>query len=256
MSGEARGASWRVWGTGILVGVLLVAGASTIGATTASKLIQACVNRNNGELRIVASSRSCRNSEVLLSWNQQGPAGPAGPQGKTGPAGPAGAQGATGPAGSQGATGPQGEPGPQGLPGVEGPAGPTGSQGELGLAGPQGESGPQGIQGEKGDPGPAGPQGEPGPAGPQGPAGTGGTAVSFYTRTSQTVSVPRNTTDYERSIACLTGDVVVGGGFSTNNNIAVYKSAPNDANGWSVLFKNPTSTLYGASVYVICADMP
>lgn len=232
MSGEAGGASWRVWGTGILVGILLLAGVSTIGATTASILIQACVNRNNGELRIVVSSRSCRNSEVRLSWNQQGPTGPAGP------------------------AGPQGEIGPQGLPGVEGPAGPTGPQGEKGDVGSQGEPGPAGLQGEPGPQGIQGEQGEPGPAGPQGPAGTGGIALSFYTRASQTVSVPGNTTDYERSIACLTGDVVVGGGFSTNNNIAVYRSAPDDANGWSVLFKNPTTTLYGASVYVICADMP
>lgn len=297
MSGGGHGMPWRAWGAGILVGVLVLVGGSTISATTASKLIQACVNRSNGGLRIVATSKSCRHSEVLLSWNQQGPAGPAGkpgpagPQGKTGPAGrrglpgAAGAQGATGPAGSQGEigpagpqgeigpagpqgeigpqglTGPQGEIGSQGLTGPEGPAGAQGEkgdvgpQGEPGPAGPQGEQGPQGIQGEKGDPGAVGPAGPTGPAGPQGPAGTGGAALSFYTRQSQTSSVPRNMTDYERSISCLTGDVVVGGGFSTNNNVEVYRSAPNTTNGWSVLFKNPTDTPYGASVYVTCADL-
>ncbi len=80
--------------------------------------------------------------------------------------------------------------------------------------------------------------------------------MSFYKHQVTSISVPKNTTDYERSISCNAGDVVVGGGFSTNNNVEVYRSAPKDPNGWSVLFKNPTNTLYGASVYVICADMP
>jgi hypothetical protein len=80
--------------------------------------------------------------------------------------------------------------------------------------------------------------------------------MTFYTRQTQTASVPKNTTDHSRTISCLEGDVVVGGGFSTNNNIEVYASRPEGTTGWSVLFKNPTSTLYGASVYVICADMP
>ncbi|HLM60358.1 MAG TPA: hypothetical protein VK308_06125 [Pyrinomonadaceae bacterium] len=83
-----------------------------------------------------------------------------------------------------------------------------------------------------------------------------GAQPNFYTRTLTNISVPRNTTDYERNISCLDADRAIGGGFSTNNNIEVYRSAPNAAStGWSVLFKNPTSTLYGASIYVICADL-
>jgi len=82
-----------------------------------------------------------------------------------------------------------------------------------------------------------------------------GVTPRFYTRSLPNVSVPRNTVDYERSISCLEGDVPIGGGFSTNNNIKVYRSAPNNTNGWSVLFANPTSTLYGASVYIVCVDI-
>jgi thiamine biosynthesis lipoprotein ApbE len=86
--------------------------------------------------------------------------------------------------------------------------------------------------------------------------------VIFYTRQVQNFSVPRNTTDYQRTISCLDGDIAVSGGFSTNNNVEVYRSAPiinaqtGKPNGWSVLFKNPTSTLYGASISVTCQDVP
>lgn len=83
-----------------------------------------------------------------------------------------------------------------------------------------------------------------------------GATPAFYTRSTTTFSVPRNTVDFQRSINCLTGDIAIGGGFSTNNNIKVYRSAPTaDSTGWDVLFANPTNTLYGASIYVTCVDL-
>jgi len=111
--------------------------------------IYACYQRNSGELRKVNSPVDCRNSEVAVAWNIQGPPGPIGP---TGPAGPRGATGPVGPAGPQGATGPVGPAGPQG---TTGPVGPAGPQGDPGLQGPRGFVGPQGPHG------PAGPEGGP-----------------------------------------------------------------------------------------------
>jgi hypothetical protein len=58
-----------------------------------------------------------------MSWNAQGPAGPAGPQGDPGPAGPQGDPGPAGPQGDPGPAGPQGDPGPAGAQGDPGPAG-------------------------------------------------------------------------------------------------------------------------------------
>src|SRR5690606_28194327 len=61
----------------------------------------------------------CFGSLEEISWNERGPAGPAGPQGEQGPAGP---QGEPGPAG------------PQGHPGLQGEQGPVGPQGPAGAA--------------------------------------------------------------------------------------------------------------------------
>src|ERR1039457_4920751 len=54
---------------------------------------------------------SCPKGTTAISWNEQGPAGPAGAKGPAGPAG------ATGPAGSPGAAGPSGPAGAVSPPG-------------------------------------------------------------------------------------------------------------------------------------------
>jgi hypothetical protein len=82
-----------------------------------------------------------------------------------------------------------------------------------------------------------------------------GAAPSFYTRQSPTQSVPGNAVDHIRNISCFTGDMAIGGGFSTNNNIKVYKSAPLDSDTWEVVVSNPTNQLFGLSVFVVCADL-
>src|SRR5262245_52067008 len=56
--------------------------------------IYACVTKNTGAVRIVATVGSCKNGESPLSWNIQGPIGPQGLPGQKGDTG------ATGPAGS------------------------------------------------------------------------------------------------------------------------------------------------------------
>lgn len=137
-----------------------------------------CYQKITGATRVIDASRQvCRPMETMITWNeagQPGPAGPPGVQGEAGATGPQGEQGLAGPAGPQGPQGESGPTGPQGAQGeqgVPGPAGPQGPQGESGPAGPQGA---QGAQGEQGMPGPAGPPGAQGEAGATGPQGVQG----------------------------------------------------------------------------------
>ena len=108
----------------LAAGVALAAQPS--GRRPSNAVINACVKKKDGRVRIVAASASCRRNELALAWNAQGQPGPAGQ------AGPAGRAGATGPAGSAGAAGAKGEPGAPGERGAAGPAGPAGPQGPPG----------------------------------------------------------------------------------------------------------------------------
>ena len=120
----------------VTAAILFGVTASIVNAQTSS--IRACVTSKSGGIRIISATDTCKQGEVLLTWNQEGPTGPQGP---AGPAGPAGANGATGPAGPAGATGATGAIGPQGPAGIQGPLGPTGA---TGAQGPQGPAGPAG----------------------------------------------------------------------------------------------------------------
>jgi hypothetical protein len=113
----------------LVAGVALAAQPS--GRRPSNAVINACVKKKDGRVRVVAAAASCRRNEQPLSWNAQGPAGPAGTPGKAGATGPAGATGA---AGSAGAKGDPGSPGPTGAAGPAGRAGPTGPQGPAGAA--------------------------------------------------------------------------------------------------------------------------
>ena len=53
-------------------------------------VINACVNRHGGRVRVVPGPNACRRGEQSLAWNVQGPAGPPGPAGADGAPGPAG----------------------------------------------------------------------------------------------------------------------------------------------------------------------
>jgi hypothetical protein len=115
----------------------------------ADGVINACVNRITGAMRIIthAPASRCRVGEYPLSWNLIGPQGPAGVQGATG---------LQGPIGLTGAQGEQGTPGPRGDIGPQGASGATGSQGVQGEPGLKGDKGDPGSKGEKGDIGPPG----------------------------------------------------------------------------------------------------
>jgi len=69
----------------VTVAVLLFLGVNCYGGDNE---IYGCYQKNGGDLRIVKHPKSCRHSEIPISWNKvgpQGPIGPAGPQGLQGP---------------------------------------------------------------------------------------------------------------------------------------------------------------------------
>jgi hypothetical protein len=78
--------------------VVAVPGAAAWASATEDRAptIHACVDRQNGQLRIVSPGEPCRRHESALEWNSQGDTGPAGAQGEMGPAGAAGAPGISG----------------------------------------------------------------------------------------------------------------------------------------------------------------
>jgi hypothetical protein len=99
----------------------LMAGGTAAGAAIASGpvdssgVIHGCWTNAeiNGSHALVLqdAGTSCPKGTTAVTWNQTGPAGPAG---QTGPAGPKGATGAQGPQGATGAQGPAGPAGPAG----------------------------------------------------------------------------------------------------------------------------------------------
>ena len=194
----------------------LVAGGTAAGAavasgpTDSSGVIHGCYTNQalNGSHVFVLqdTGTSCPKGSTAISWNQTGPAGPAGasgPKGDTGPAGAIGAPGPTGPAGPAGPAGNTGPPGPAGPAGATGPAGPAGSNGSTVLNGTGAPASAVGTDGDfyldtgadvlygpktggswptpgtslVGNPGATGPSGPAGPQGPAGPAGADGNAV-------------------------------------------------------------------------------
>lgn len=134
----------------------LVTSAMGVASMSTSEVvvIHGCYGSNSGALRVIDPlSDSCRNGEVAIQWNREGPQGPAGPAGPEGPVGP------------------EGPAGPEGQPGTEGPIGPEGPQGQTGATGPAGQAGPEGAVGAAGPAGPAGPMGPQGVSGPPGVSG-------------------------------------------------------------------------------------
>jgi type VI secretion system secreted protein Hcp len=76
-----------------------------------SSTLRACVQSEDGQMRLIADGATCKNKERLVTWNVTGPVGPAGA------------------AGAQGRDGRDGVQGPQGVAGPQGPAGAAGSGG-------------------------------------------------------------------------------------------------------------------------------
>ena len=124
-------------------GLALLAAGTTAGAAIAggpidsSGVVYGCWTNTaiNGSHAFVLqdAGTTCPKGTTAISWNQQGPAGPAGSQGPQGPKGDPGAQGSPGPPGSPG---PQGDPGPQGPPGPPGTSSLDALNGTVCNAGP------------------------------------------------------------------------------------------------------------------------
>ena len=187
------------------------------GPTDSSGVIHGCYTNQalNGSHVFVLqdTGTSCPKGSTAISWNQTGPAGPAGasgPKGDTGPAGAIGAPGPTGPAGPAGPAGNTGPPGPAGPAGTTGPAGPAGSNGSTVL---NGTGAPASTVGTDGDfyldtaadvlygpktggswptPGTSlvGNPGATGPSGPAGPQGAAGRRARTATRCSTAPGAP------------------------------------------------------------------
>jgi hypothetical protein len=130
---------------------LLAAGTSAGAAITGgpvdnSGVIHGCWTNAaiNGTHVVVLqdTGTTCPKGTTAITWNQQGPAGAAGPAGPAGAAGPVGPAGLAGPKGDTGAQGPAGATGPVG------PAGPAGTDGNTVL---NGTGAPQGNLGKDGD---------------------------------------------------------------------------------------------------------
>ncbi len=79
---------------------------ATVASATGTSIIRACVD-GLGRMRIIPANATCKSTEKILTWNQQGPPGPQG---------------------LKGAQGIQGLPGPKGAQGIQGPPGPSGTQ--------------------------------------------------------------------------------------------------------------------------------
>src|SRR5215475_895074 len=96
---------------------------SVVNAVAQDSTITACYNLTNGDVRLVTSSQNCREHEVSIAWNTQGPKGDKGDKGDTG------AQGLPGPKGDKGD---KGDTGATGATGAQGPPGVTGDKGDTG----------------------------------------------------------------------------------------------------------------------------
>jgi hypothetical protein len=171
------------------VSVALVAGGTAAGAAIASGpvdssgVIHGCWTNAaiNGTHVFVLqdAGTSCPKGTTAISWNQTGPAGPAGatgPAGAIGPAGPAGPVGNTGPAGPVGAPGPTGPAGPAGPVGNTGPPGTGATVASLATGNTNCPNGGASVTDGNGNTAFAcnGATGATGPPGPAGPAGTAG----------------------------------------------------------------------------------
>lgn len=78
----------------------------------AAQVMEACINKGNGAMRLIAADALCHANEMRVQWSVTGPAGPAGADG---------VDGADGADGEPGAAGPAGPPGPAGEDASNGP---------------------------------------------------------------------------------------------------------------------------------------
>ena len=89
----------RIAGLRLLTVSLVVA---VFASVAEAAVLEACVNKGNGMMRLVNAATVCHSNETRVQWDEIGPAGPAGPTGPTGATGATGPTGPQGPAGNSG----------------------------------------------------------------------------------------------------------------------------------------------------------
>ena len=235
-----------------------------VGAISPSSVIQSCVDRTTGTVRIVTLSTACTTGERYLLWNQLGPEGEAGargargvtgnqgPTGATGDKGAQGARGMTGPEGTTGAIGPNGEIGAQGAAGAPGPQGDTGA---AGAAGPMGETGAVGAAGADGATGPQGETGAAGTTGPQGEQGAQGeSGASAMTVVTKHVDIGSGRPE-SVEVVCPEGFMPISGAYLFEGEAApVIGSYPERGSWWFVLDGQDLREGTRATLQAICLD--
>ena len=82
-----------VGGVIVLLAIFVLMSSQSMAA---ENVINGCLNKKTGALRVVSDPSKCRKYETPISWNQTGPQGIPGPQGKQGPQGLQGLQGPPG----------------------------------------------------------------------------------------------------------------------------------------------------------------
>jgi hypothetical protein len=177
---------------------------------------------NAGSITVDAAPQ-CSKGQTVVSWNQNGVAGPAGRDGVGGPAGP---------------TGPTGATGANGQNGIDGATGAAGADGQNGAAGPPGPTGATGPPG--GPPGPTGPTGATGATGASGTNGVSGYQVVTKNGTAPAASF---LTDF---VACPTGKRPVGGeGFGTGPSPLAIRILQTSVIGtsWAAIIENTNASL-------------
>jgi len=221
----------RVAITGAVVAA--VAGGSSAAALATSgssgKVFEGCLNSSLGAFYNVkvnpASAPRCLSHDSAITFNQTGPAGPAGAPGAKGPAGPAGPKGDIGPAGPKGDMGPAG----------------------VGPAGPKGDAGPQG---------PPGPQGDPGNSGPPGPRGAGLDGLVWRTAI-YTISAH---TQVRSPQTCAPGQTGISGGLEVasgdDSGLYITASQPTlELDGWYIRANNTGSGDVRVRQWALCANV-
>jgi hypothetical protein len=81
---NVRSQKWRLLVAVAVGAALLVVGGVAYATISSSAVLNACAQKNNGQLRLVSSASDCRPSEYAVAWNQEGPQGPQGLPGQDG----------------------------------------------------------------------------------------------------------------------------------------------------------------------------
>jgi hypothetical protein len=68
----------------MLLIALVGGGTWALANEMSGEVVQVCVDRESGLVRVVGTSDECSKKETPLAWNIQGPVGPQGPQGEPG----------------------------------------------------------------------------------------------------------------------------------------------------------------------------